>query len=1804
MRYLYILFLVINVDILLGQCGLQQPFTLVDLPNEQADTTNVSILVNGATNNNLATAAQGLCGVKLKFKHPFMKELFIELISPAGQKITLTGGDIVATNTQLITWDVTFIPCASAAAPDPGFLDYWENDQLWQNLSIYTGQYYPYNGCLESFTLGTVNGAWTLRCIDFEDEGAGILLDAELIFCQDQGIFCGECNLVPGDITNPDIIACEGDESLKLSLNKTFAGNAYNENVYNYSNIIFGDSTILAYQDFPDLTNFMPGTYTICGTQIAKLQSSAFPPVGSKYNRNTLDAFLFEQGACADVSSECMQIDIKNNSAPVNVSAFICKGDKYIVDGRSYDVAGDYNIVIENGACDSLVKLQLNVLDISALIKADRDSISCDGNTVGMEVIYNGNPVSDLKYQWFTTDGILSGDKTFFVIDAVKEGTYYVELTATTHQVTCKDTLSQIIYPDRTFPEVTFEVDTITCAQDTVEIMVDISRNTQSVNWTSKNGSPFLQGSGSNIKVWNSDLYYITVVGDNSCTITDSIMVFEDKVFHTPQFAIDTLTCLKDSADITAILDPTRIFDLSWLNSTPPFQTTPKITVQAAGKFQLMLTDRVNGCTGVFDAEVTENKIIPFIIGVVTDTIDCVTTSVTPVLSADQPIASYHWIGQSLNSSSSTPQIIFGGTYNVTITSAATGCTNSAVFEVVKDTLLPDIVILADSISCLKDSVQLILTSNIALSTISWTGPFGFASTEFSPFVKREGVYTVDVTAENGCKSKGQISIFKSKDIPEIVLFSDSLKCGRDTLNLRLAGHKSHYSYVWTGPGLLDNNVPNPRVVASGTYVVTVTDTITGCTDEEEVSIADDRIYTTPDISVEELDCAKDSVQIMLKNSDIVSVVYTGPSFTSSVQSPFVSRIGTYYFTIINNKNCITNDSITVINNDEIPSLMQESEPIKCGQDSILIKGLSSITGTNFTWQGPSGFARSGSDIYGYVGGNYILKGIAPNGCKSEISFEIGYDTISPKFAINSFDTLTCRDSVITISTDFNPDLGEIKWLPADIAAPTINITRPGTYTAIATSKNNCTKSITFEVLENKTFPTFDIVSTSINCKDSVAQIVVNPTSAYKDILWKNASNPMLVNDGVLDFKTTFAGIYNFTLTNDEDCRVDSKVEVIADTLRPQIISISFDTITCTNPSTNIIIETNDVKSSFLWNGPEVKDSLTNIGNLKIFKGGVYNVAITGQNYCNESVDVSVYQDSDLPIFTTLTDTLTCDDGKVNIAVIPVTADLIYLWSGPNQFSSNLRNPKVFGPGIYTVTVTAPNGCEVTKELIVIEDIRTPSLIIPDTILLPCDSSSITLTAQSDQTITKYNWLFPDGTLHTIANPATDVQGIYRIQIAGENGCPSINKTFFIGVNTVPPGFSFQTDTITCKESFATLKAQSPVTNASYEWISPSGKFYSLGEVSTNEAGTYKLIVTDKNKCKDSVLVFVGLDTLRPLIDIQQSGAIQCASKMVILDASNSSKGNDYFVNWTATDGNILQQLGDYKIEVNEQGSYTFSIINNRNGCSQDTTIQVSADPQQFTEMFVSTIAPLCPEIKNGTLYITDLNGQAPFTVQINGEPKGDQLFFNNLWSGDYSVTITDSLGCMLTKNVTILPASGLMIDIPLVISMKFGDSLLLKPILSNDPSGLAVLRWYDGDSLICDGCTELWVRPYINHYFTVVYEIEGFCSVKKDVLVKVANDIEKAIPNIFLPSSTIGNGSFYIPQIRGIERINSLLIFDRWAENVFKAYNILSGDSTLGWDGNFDGKACQPGIYVVIAELLLADGSIWKYKGDVMLVR
>ena len=54
-------------------------------------TTQVCYEIVDAFNNNMADPAQGVCGVRLNFRHQFIADLDLTLTSPSGQSVELTG---------------------------------------------------------------------------------------------------------------------------------------------------------------------------------------------------------------------------------------------------------------------------------------------------------------------------------------------------------------------------------------------------------------------------------------------------------------------------------------------------------------------------------------------------------------------------------------------------------------------------------------------------------------------------------------------------------------------------------------------------------------------------------------------------------------------------------------------------------------------------------------------------------------------------------------------------------------------------------------------------------------------------------------------------------------------------------------------------------------------------------------------------------------------------------------------------------------------------------------------------------------------------------------------------------------------------------------------------------------------------------------------------------------------------------------------------------------------------------------------------------------------------------------------------------------------------------------------------------------------------------------------------------------------------------------------------------------------------------------------------------------------------------
>jgi len=59
------------------------------------------------------------------------------------------------------------------------------------------------------------------------------------------------------------------------------------------------------------------------------------------------------------------------------------------------------------------------------------------------------------------------------------------------------------------------------------------------------------------------------------------------------------------------------------------------------------------------------------------------------------------------------------------------------------------------------------------------------------------------------------------------------------------------------------------------------------------------------------------------------------------------------------------------------------------------------------------------------------------------------------------------------------------------------------------------------------------------------------------------------------------------------------------------------------------------------------------------------------------------------------------------------------------------------------------------------------------------------------------------------------------------------------------------------------------------------------------------------------------------------------------------------------------------------------------------------------------------------------------------------------------------------------------------------------------------------------------------------------------------------------------------------------LFIYDRWGNKVFE-----TRDPAVGWDGTWQGKACEQGVYVYYIEAGCFNKETFKKKGNITLIR
>ena len=342
-------------------------------------------------------------------------------------------------------------------------------------------------------------------------------------------------------------------------------------------------------------------------------------------------------------------------------------------------------------------------------------------------------------------------------------------------------------------------------------------------------------------------------------------------------------------------------------------------------------------------------------------------------------------------------------------------------------------------------------------------------------------------------------------------------------------------------------------------------------------------------------------------------------------------------------------------------------------------------------------------------------------------------------------------------------------------------------------------------------------------------------------------------------------------------------------------------------------------------------------------------------------------------------------------------------------------------------------------------------------------------------------------------------------------------------------------------------------------------------------------------------------------MEILLNEPFQCDNTDVTLDGIviGIDVMDDFLPTWTSSDGIIESGEQTFAANIYGEGTYIFSVFNMVNGCESIDSIELIKEEQSLLGITIEENDPNCLGFQDGSIAIVNIEGGfGPYHYVLNNETSQSDSIFTDLSSGSYTIQVVDSIGCTLEMNLDLLDGLDFMATAESDTLIIVGDTINLTTVFNIPDEQVGAITWTAHNSdYSCDDCFEPPVSPLINTYYTLYATSEYGCQDSSQVLIQVNRNPVIEVANVFAPGSET-NGLFYIQQTRGIEKVLSMSVFDKWASRMFLSENAFPGDPSAAWDGIYKGQYVNPGVYVVVVELLLFSGEVVTYAGDITVLR
>jgi gliding motility-associated-like protein len=583
-------------------------------------------------------------------------------------------------------------------------------------------------------------------------------------------------------------------------------------------------------------------------------------------------------------------------------------------------------------------------------------------------------------------------------------------------------------------------------------------------------------------------------------------------------------------------------------------------------------------------------------------------------------------------------------------------------------------------------------------------------------------------------------------------------------------------------------------------------------------------------------------------------------------------------------------------------------------------------------------------------------------------------------------------------------------WTPSGQTTQTAGFLTAGTYTVVITDANGCTKTATTAITEPAAIALTE-THVDANCNLSNGSATVNAIGGLSPYIYSWSTNPVQTAASATALS---ANTYVASVTDTKGC-VQTISVTINNLAGPIATVFATNNVSCNgicDGNATVTINGGTPPYNYLW-APS-GGSLPTATNLC---AGTYTLNATDVNGCAASTSVTITEPALLTTTYTKTNPVCfgASNGTITTTTNGGTAPYSYLWSPGGAVTSNLTNAAA---GSYLLQVTDDNGCVTTTNV---------TLNNPNAITASTTTTNVTCNGLCNGTATvdvlnatgPVNYLWSDVNAQTIPTATALCAGTYSVNITDANGCTGtatavITSPASIAVNII------NYENVTCYgacDGYASSVVSGGTAPFSYMW-NPSGTAGS--SVNNLCAANYTVTVTDANGCTASTTV--NITQPNPLIASITNTDVTCYGDCDAQATAVYTGGTGpYTFIWTpalqTTPTATALCAGIQNLTV------TDSV-----GCTANASVVIT----QPTILAVSTTTTNSDcGTANGTACGAITGGSPPFVYSWSDPLIQTNSCATGLNAGVYTISVTDSHGCIVTNVANVNDNNAPIVTIP-----------------------------------------------------------------------------------------------------------------------------------------------------------------------------